>query len=154
MKINASWVDSTDQAKLRVYKFECREQGFEHRPNDSTRPNLLFSHANGFHGRCFDPIIESLCGEFDCTSFDLRGHGDSVARADGSVVWQGSGDDALCVARSLPPGRVAVGLSMGGAALVMGARRAPEICRAVMLFVAISFAGDMRSVAANQGGAG
>lgn len=153
MKIKDSWVDSTDQAKLRVYKFECPEQGFEHRPNDSTRSNLLFSHANGFHGRCFDPIIESLCGEFDCTSFDLRGHGDSVASADWSVDWQGYGDDALCVARSLRPGLIAFGHSMGGAALVMAALRAPEIFRALILFEPIIFPDDMRSVAAKSRGA-
>jgi len=153
VKIEDSWVDSSDRTKIRVYRFHKHDHNPEHRPSDSPKPRLLFSHANGFHGRCFDPIIESLCDEFDCASFDLRGHGDSVISTDWPVNWQGYGDDALSVARSLPSGLVAFGHSMGGAALVMAALRAPEIFRALILFEPIIFPDDVRGVAAKNRGA-
>ena len=83
--------------------------------------DLLFSHANGFHGRCFDPVIEDLVSDYICTSFDYRGHGDSSFPEGLQVHWSQYGQDAISVAKALNTSLIAIGHSMGGAALVMAA---------------------------------
>jgi len=113
---------------------------------DSSAPatTVLFSHANGFHGRCFDPVIETLVVDFKCASFDLRGHGDSAVSPDWSVAWQGYGDDALAIAKQISKPTIAVGHSMGGAALVMAALVEPQLFRALILYEPIIFPGAIR----------
>ena len=133
MKINpvkTQFVGSTDSVQLSVYKYST---------NINTKPDILFSHATGFHGRCFDPVISSLINEHDCTSFDYRGYGDSQLDPDWPLEWQGYGDDALAVARSMQKKIIAVGHSMGGAALVMAALVAPELFQALILYEPIIF---------------
>lgn len=42
-----------------------------------TGPNLLISHANGFHGLCYHEVAKHLSSSFHCYAIDLRGMGDS-----------------------------------------------------------------------------
>lgn len=106
----------------------------------SSAPCVLFSHATGFHGRCFDPHAR-LLDDFHCVTFDYRGHGDSVIDTNWQVRWSAYGDDALAVARraSSNGAVIGVGHSMGGAALVMAALREPGLFRALVLFEPIIF---------------
>jgi len=106
----------------------------------SSAPCVLFSHATGFHGRCFDPHAR-LLDDFHCVTFDYRGHGDSVIDPNWQVRWSAYGDDALAVARhaSSNGAVIGVGHSMGGAALVMAALREPGLFRALVLFEPIIF---------------
>lgn len=123
-------IDSSDGVALSVVDYS---------PNSSAR-SVLFSHATGFHGRCFDPHAR-LLDDFHCVTFDYRGHGDSVIDPNWQVRWSAYGDDALAVARraSANGAVIGVGHSMGGAALVMAALREPGLFRALVLFEPIIF---------------
>ncbi|MHB1091172.1 MAG: alpha/beta fold hydrolase [Ilumatobacteraceae bacterium] len=108
---------------------------------ESLAPAILFSHATGFHGRVFDPIARELTTTHHCVTFDYRGHGDSTLPSDWRVRWSAYGDDALAAARHAASNGpvIGVGHSMGGAALIMAALRAPELFRALVLFEPIIF---------------
>ena len=137
MIINQISIASTDGVHLGVYRYDAEVIN----PTRNSRPQVLFSHATGFHGRCYDPVAESLSGDFDCTSFDYRGFGDSYVSQDWPVTWQGYGDDALAVARSLSNRNqiIGVGHSMGGAGLIMAALAEPILFRALIIYEPIVF---------------
>ncbi|NBS28513.1 MAG: alpha/beta fold hydrolase, partial [Actinobacteria bacterium] len=112
---------------------------------DSHAHTVLFSHATGFHGRCFDPLAARLT-ELHSVTFDYRGYGDSVIEENWEVRWGAYGDDALtvtCYAAQHGP-VIGVGHSMGGAALVMAALREPELFRALVLYEPIIFPPESR----------
>jgi pimeloyl-ACP methyl ester carboxylesterase len=135
-------VGSSDNVQLSAYRYIA----------DSSAPatTVFFSHANGFHGRCFDPVIATLVADYECASFDLRGHGDSAVSPDWSVAWQGYGDDALAIAKQISKPTIAVGHSMGGAALVMAALVEPQLFRALILYEPIIFPSAIREIASKN----
>ena len=145
MKILKFLVSSSNKVQLSAYKYPA-ESG-------TTAPTVLFCHPTGFHGRCFEPTIESLVDEHECVSFDFRGHGDSVVNPDWPIVWQGYGDDALAIAKQISKPTIAVGHSMGGAALVMAALEAPQLFRALILYEPIIFPSAIREIAKKNSGA-
>jgi pimeloyl-ACP methyl ester carboxylesterase len=112
-------------------------------------PALLVSHATGFHGHCYEPVAHALAEHVHSVAFDYRGHGDTPKPA-GAVDWQRYGDDAEAMAVWMVEqqgGRPvdAFGHSMGGACLLMAARRRPELFRRLVLFEPIVFPpGGMR----------
>ena len=141
-------ISSTDLVELSVYKYG-RFNDFADKTQASnlkSKPTVMLSHATGFHGRCFDPVVESLQTDYECTSFDFRGYGDSLLDKDWPVDWQGYCDDALAVARSLKNQNqiIAVGHSMGAAALAMAALVEPELFKALVLFEPIIFPAPIR----------
>ena len=135
-----TFIESSDSIQLSVYNYSSKS---------SANRQVLLSHATGFHGRCFDPVVNFLKNKFDCTSFDYRGFGDSKLDSDWQVEWQGYCDDALAVASSLRDhGRIiAVGHSMGGAALIMAALIAPELFKALIIYEPIIFPATFRQAA-------
>ena len=92
-------------------------------------------------------MIATLVADYGCVSFDLRGHGDSAVSSDWPVAWQGYGDDALAIAKYLSQPTIAVGHSMGGAAIVMAALVEPKLFRALILYVPIIFPSSIREIA-------
>ena len=85
-------------------------------------PPILFAHATGFHGRCWDAVIRRLPGR-RAIALDLRGHGRS-AKPDPPYRWRDFGEDVAEVARQLElRGAVGVGHSMGGHSMVIAAAR-------------------------------
>lgn len=141
-------IASTDLVELSVYKYG-RFNDFADENQSSPqvlKPAVMLSHATGFHGRCFDPVVETLQSDYACTSFDYRGYGDSLLIKDWAVDWQGYCDDALTVARSLKNNNqiIAVGHSMGAAALAMAALIEPELFKALILYEPIIFPASMR----------
>ena len=129
---------------------------YDYAPTSQKQPVLL-SHATGFHGRVFDPVAEHLHASHHCYSFDYRGHGDSGLPQDWKANWNGYGDDALAIARVIAATQTAAGPiigaghSMGGAALVMAALRAPELFRALVLYEPIIFPPQVRVGITNTG---
>ena len=151
ISLTIAHISSTDSVELSVYKYG-RANGFEDKSQASAsqqrlNPAVMLSHATGFHGRCFNPVVESLNTEYECTSFDFRGYGDSNLPNDWSVTWQGYCDDALAIARSLQNKNqiIAVGHSMGATALVMAALIEPELFKALILYEPIIFPESMRN---------
>ncbi|MCX6535897.1 MAG: alpha/beta hydrolase [Actinobacteria bacterium] len=141
-------IASTDLVELSVYKYG-RFNDFADENQSSQqdlKPAVMLSHATGFHGRCFDPVVETLQSDYACTSFDYRGYGDSLLIKDWAVDWQSYCDDALAVARSLKNNNqiIAVGHSMGAAALAMAALSEPELFKALILYEPIIFPASMR----------
>jgi len=107
-------------------------------------PTLLFSHATGFHGRCYLPVAHEL-SKIDrrhSMAFDFRGHGDTP-RPPGDIEWERYGDDAEAMAAwssERDGGPIdAFGHSMGGACLLMAAHRQPSLFRRLVLFEPIVF---------------
>ncbi len=97
-------------------------------------PELLFSHATGFHGRCYLPVAHALRDRFHSVALDYRGHGDTALPHGHLVEWDKYGDDAMAVARSLDTPVLAFGHSMGGASLLMAAHRDPTLFSRLVLF--------------------
>lgn len=120
--------------------------------SDAARPAVLFCHPTGFHGRCFEPVVESLSADYDCVLFDFRGHGDSIVSQDLPVDWRGYGDDALAMVKQISKPPIAVGHSLGGAALVMAALVEPKLFRALILYEPIIFPRAIREIALNNPG--
>ncbi|NBN97170.1 MAG: alpha/beta fold hydrolase, partial [Actinobacteria bacterium] len=149
---------SSDDVSVVVY-----DEAATAAPNPASRsavarlplPALLFSHATGFHGRVFAPVASHL-PEFDRTTFDYRGYGDTTPPRNWSLTWQGFGDDALAVARAVATtaGRpvVGVGHSMGGAGLIMAALREPQHFAGLIVFEPIIFPPEARTQSARASG--
>lgn len=151
ISLTIAHISSTDSVELSVYKYG-RANGFEDKSQASVsqqrlNPAVMLSHATGFHGRCFDPVVESLHTDYECTSFDFRGYGDSNLPNDWPVAWQGYCDDALAITKSLQNKNqiIAVGHSMGATALVMAALIEPELFKALILYEPIIFPESMRN---------
>src|SRR5213082_2521923 len=76
-------------------------------------PPFLFAHATGFHGRCWDRIIERFPGR-RCLAIDARGHGRSSKPAP-PCSWRDFGPDLAAVAEHFDVrDAIGVGHSMGG----------------------------------------
>ena len=95
-------------------------------------PAILFAHATGFHGRCWDHIAASFPGR-RALALEFRGHGRSSQVAP-PIPWPDFGQDLLAVARHFDlRGAIGVGHSMGGHSLVAAAVETPEVFSALLL---------------------
>ncbi len=95
-------------------------------------PPIIFAHANGFHGRCWAPVIAQLAGRHRI-AYDQRGHGQS-ARPAPPYRWPDLGADLAALARALGlRGALGVGHSLGGYATALAAALAPEVFAALLL---------------------
>src|ERR1051325_2009778 len=95
-------------------------------------PPLLFAHATGFHGRCWDQIIGGLPGR-RAIAVDCGGHGRS-AKPDPPFPWRNFGHDLAEVARQLDlRDAIGVGHSMGGHSVTLAAALRPEAFSSLLL---------------------
>ena len=104
-------------------------------------PPLIFVHATGFHGRCYQQIAGRLAGQRHSWAPDLRGHGDSTVPANDRFAWAGMADDLCAVLDALEIDEPVdfVGHSMGGATIVATELRRPGTIRTAWLFEPILF---------------
>jgi pimeloyl-ACP methyl ester carboxylesterase len=99
---------------------------------------VLFAHATGFHGRCWDEIIRRLPGR-RCVAIDFRGHGRSD-KPEPPYHWRAFGRDLAAVAEKLQlRGAIGVGHSMGGHSIVACAIERPETFSSLLLVDATIF---------------
>ncbi len=102
-------------------------------------PTTLYAHATGFHGRCWSPVATRL-PHLHNVAYDARGHGDTPVSADWAngapLDWTVHGAVAAAMAASLQQDGplLAVGHSMGGAALLMAALAAPGCFRGLVVY--------------------
>jgi pimeloyl-ACP methyl ester carboxylesterase len=95
-------------------------------------PPLLFTHGNGFHGRCWDQVV-ALFPNRHCLAPDARGHGRS-AKPEPPYHWTYFGDDLSKIVGQLGiTGAIGVGHSMGGHTITATAARRPETFAALLL---------------------
>lgn len=103
---------------------------------------LLISHATGFHGRCYQPLANTLAGTFHSVAFDYRGHGDTPAPSS-EIDWLRLGDDAESMGAHMVRDHggpiAAFGHSMGGACLLIAAHRNPDLFSRIVVFEPIVF---------------
>ena len=93
---------------------------------------LVFAHANGFHGRVWDAVIERLPAH-PAYAIDLRGHG--ASRAGPISDWRLLANDiADFMAQSKLRGTVGIGHSMGAHALLQLAADHPQAFSRLVLF--------------------
>jgi pimeloyl-ACP methyl ester carboxylesterase len=87
---------------------------------------ILICHATGFLGRAYEPMATFLTDRYHAWALDFRGHGDTLAPANGRFDWSGMADDLEAVIKELTSTPVAVfGHSMGGAAALLVEHRTP-----------------------------
>lgn len=104
---------------------------------------LLIAHATGFCGMTYGPIASALAASFHVWALDFRGHGDSTAPATGDFSWSGMGADALAAIDAVADGPlVAMGHSLGGAALLLAELARPGSLRCAFLYEPIVFPTD------------
>ncbi len=95
-------------------------------------PPLLFAHATGFHGRCWDEIAGRFPGRRRI-AVDCRGHGRS-AKPDPPYRWPAFGRDLAAIAEQLEVrGAIGIGHSVGGHSIVAAAALRPETFSALLL---------------------
>lgn len=105
-------------------------------PGDA--PALLFAHATGFHGRCWDSIVGRFPGR-RALAIEFRGHGRSSVPAP-PIPWPHFARDVLAVARHFDlRGAIGIGHSMGGHSLVSAAICEPAIFSALVLVDPVIF---------------
>jgi pimeloyl-ACP methyl ester carboxylesterase len=109
-------------------------------------PPLLFCHPTGFHGMVWAPVAQHLTSWAHCWTVDFRGHGDSTLPDSGNLGWGGMAEDVLAVTLYINASRpddgrplLAVGHSMGGAALVLAEQAKPATFTALWLYEPIVF---------------
>ncbi|MCU1235635.1 MAG: alpha/beta hydrolase fold [Candidatus Solibacter sp.] len=95
-------------------------------------PLILFAHATGFHGRCWDRIIAEFPGR-QCLAVDARGHGRS-SKPEPPCHWRAFGRDLAAIAQQWDiRGAIGVGHSMGGHITTQVAALRPETYRGLLL---------------------
>lgn len=103
-------------------------------------PDLIISHATGFHGGAYLPMARSLLSNFHVWALDFRGHGASPAPEDNDFSWVGMGEDLVaCIDAIGVDSILAFGHSLGGAATLLAELARPGIIRSAYLFEPIVF---------------
>jgi pimeloyl-ACP methyl ester carboxylesterase len=95
-------------------------------------PTLLFAHATGFHGRCWDHVICRFPSQ-RCLAMEARGHGRSSKPAP-PYRWGAFGPDMRVVLGRLGVrGAIGIGHSMGGHTVTAVSALRPATFSALLL---------------------
>ena len=101
-------------------------------------PPLIFAHATGFHGRCWDQIARRFPGRRRL-ALDFRGHGRS-GKPCPPIPWPCFGQDVVAVVEQFDvESAVGIGHSMGGHALVSAVAARPRTFAALLLVDPVIF---------------
>ena len=95
-------------------------------------PPFLFSHATGFHARCWDRIIQQF-PDRRCLALDARGHGRSYV-PQLPYHWSMFGEDMAKIAEHFDVrDALGIGHSSGGHTTVQAAALRPQTYRSMLL---------------------
>ena len=99
-------------------------------------PLVVLCHATGFCGHAWLPFIEAMGDGFHRVAIDLRAHGLTALPSGVSLRWRGMADDVASVIQALSPHEpvLAVGHSMGGAAIIMAETAHPGLVEQAWMF--------------------
>jgi lipase len=96
-------------------------------------PPLLFAHATGFHGRCWDQVIRQLPHQRRCLAPDARGHGRS-SKPSPPYHWPAFALDLVRIAEQLHiADALGIGHSMGGHTVISAAAQRPATFSGLLL---------------------
>ncbi|MEM7216745.1 MAG: alpha/beta hydrolase [Pseudomonadota bacterium] len=116
----------------------------------SNAPTYLFTHATGFHARCWDAVIRALPTGGRVVAVDLRGHGRSARVA--PYDWASFGADLRTLVERLDlRDVVGVGHSMGGHCTVQAAAALPERFQRLVLVDPVIMNPDYYHLASGHG---
>lgn len=119
--------------------------------NVTNPPTVLFVHATGFHGRCWDQVILALEGAAHVWSVDMRGHGRSE-RPTPPLDWEMFGQDVIDLVEKLDlKDIVAVGHSMGGHSITYAAGHAPDRFAGLVLVDPVIMSPEVYEARADSG---
>ena len=92
---------------------------------------VVFCHATGFHGRCWDQVIRHVPAP--CLALDMRAHGRSQ-QVSPPMHWRDFAFDVAALGAELGlQGAIGVGHSMGGYAVAVAAAMRPGMFRSLVL---------------------
>lgn len=103
---------------------------------ENERPQLHFTHANGFNAQTYKSLLAPLSGHFHITAHDLRGHGFTrLATPEGFAKdWTIFRDDLIALLDSFGSGPMLLaGHSMGSVASLMVAAARPDLVAGLVL---------------------
>ena len=104
------------------------------------RAPVVFCHATGFHGRCWDQVIRHI--ETPSIALDMRAHGRSQ-QVSPPMRWRDFAFDVAALGGELGwQGAVGVGHSMGGYAVALAAAMRPGTFRALVLLDPVIMASE------------
>lgn len=96
-------------------------------------PPLVFAHATGFHGRCWDQVIRQLPRQRRCLALEARGHGRS-SKPSPPYHWPAFAQDLAEIAEQLGVAEaIGIGHSMGGHAVTSAAALRPATFSKLLL---------------------
>ena len=103
--------------------------------NTEKAPHLHFAHATGFNACTYRQLFELLQNDFSVHAMDLRGHGQTPAKADpvAFTSWDVYIQDLTCFLESLPRPLFLVGHSLGTALSTTLASIQPEWVKGLIL---------------------
>ncbi len=101
-------------------------------------PTVFLIHATGFHGRCWDAVVEALNGQH-CLAVDVRGHGASDVTLP-PYSWATLAEDVAALVQTMDlRDAIGVGHSMGGHLLVGTAAQVPTAFAGLLLIEPVIF---------------
>jgi len=116
----------------RLCYFEWGERGNQ---------QVLLLHATGFHGRCWDQVIEALGVGYHVYAVDMRGHGRSEKVA--PYIWETFAQDVSELVEHLNLNEaIGVGHSMGGHCLTQVCATHPGAFQRLVLIDPVIFEPD------------
>ncbi len=114
---------------------------FEWPATEPALPVVFLVHATGFHGRCWDQVVEALPAHGGVYAIDMRGHGRSERVA--PYVWETFGRDIVELIEHLGVRHmVGVGHSLGGHCLTQVAGQHPDFFDRLLLVDPVIFEPD------------
>lgn len=104
-------------------------------PHRRGRQTLHWSHATGFHGRTYHPLLDELAEDYNVLAWDMRGHGASAraGRPDRFRGWPTYYDDLCALVASRDEPIWLAGHSIGATASIMATARLPTRVQGLIL---------------------